>query len=282
MSEIDELVKIQNNVSVNIGNVDVQFLTDRNGDAWLTKDSIVKILCRDGDYSFRSSFPAIFESKVVLGFNKERIKAALIGGQETPIFHESVLYGGMFEANTIAGFNNDGVKKMLDDIFMEVLPCLRKYGQYPAPNQSKDVVPSKWGAIREMAAQMQDIAKLGEEHDQRITELEWKTSVIDEEKVQDQKEIEYLKFGQKELQNQLDEFLGTPDHRTVRLRMMELGIKRTIIENSKMKVGMECKKYCQTKNISLPEKVVEGRFMVNQYPNEVIDSVMTQLKLIHR
>ncbi len=274
-----EQMEIKRESEIKLADVDLKFLIDINDDAWLTKTSVVDILCKDGNYSFRTSFPEVFESKVLLSVGKKRIRSVINKGIEETVFHESILYRGMFEAVSINGFNNEKVANLVDSIFMDVIPCLRKYGQYPAPKISNDVVPSKWGAIREIATQMEQIARLGEEHDKRINELEWKTTVMDEEKSRDQREIEYLKTGQEELQNQISEFLGTPDHRTVRLRMMELGIKRQVIEKYKMQIGKLCKKYCSRCGISLPEKIVEGCFLVNQYPIDIIDEHLIKLNL---
>ncbi|MEZ5582239.1 MAG: hypothetical protein R3F37_05150 [Candidatus Competibacteraceae bacterium] len=108
-------------------------------------------------------------------------------GVDEKIFHESALYYGMFEARSVEGFNNDRVRLLVDSIFMDVLPSLRKYGQYPPPTQSDEKDISRWGAIREIASQIEQIARLGEEHDRRINELEWKTTVMDEEKERDQR-----------------------------------------------------------------------------------------------
>lgn len=279
MSSDDKVIEIKNNSNINIAGVDITLFTDIDGNAWLTKQAIVDILCKEGDYSFRISFPEIFELKVMLSTDEKFTKEAKINGNNHKVFHESILYKGMFIAQNINGFNNQKVTAMIDSIFIEVLPSIRKHGQYPPPiNSNKEV--SKWGAIKEIATQMNHIAQLGEEHDKRIKELEWKTAVIDEERLRDQSEISQLKEGQSELQNQMNELLGTPDHRTVRLRMLELGISRSIVERHKMEVGQSCKKTCEDRQIPLPEKIPDGRFMVNTYPVEIIDTVIKKFGLL--
>lgn len=133
---MDSQVKIKSSSSTYIAGVNLDFLTDIDGNAWLTKSSVINILCKDGDYSFRQSFPNTFELKVIIKLPEEAKSKANLNGQLVEIYHESVLYKGMFLAHNLNGFNNEKVSEMVESIFSDVLPSIRKHGAYPPPSQT--------------------------------------------------------------------------------------------------------------------------------------------------
>lgn len=277
--ESNEFINIDRVSKLLVGDEHVDFLITPEGDAWLTKDSIVKIIGRGAPYNFRMRFKTTFEIKVIASYDLKHIKKARISDQTVVIYHESILYKSMVVASQEEDFNNEEVDKLLDFIFVEVLPSIRKHGQYPPP-ENKAVIPSSWEVVSQVANQMAHIAKLGMEHEERLNKLEWKTAQIDEEALRDKDEIESLKDGQEILKGHLYEILGSPNNRTVRLRMSELGLSRKTIELHKMEVGQLCKKLCEQSQIELPDKIVEGRYTVNQYPIDVIDKALTLLEII--
>ncbi|HTF82933.1 MAG TPA: hypothetical protein VL987_00035 [Cellvibrio sp.] len=279
MDLFNEIIKIDKVSTLPIGDENADFLITMEGDAWLTQETIVKIIARGSSYAFKLSFNQSFETKVLASYDIRHVKTAIINHKSIRVYHESVLYKSMMVASQQEGFNNDEVNKLLDFIFVEVLPSIRKFGQYPPPDTKKNV-PSSWEIIGQIADQMNHIARLGMEHDDRLKNLEWKTAVMDEEALRDKTEIEQLKDGQEILKGHLYEILGSPSSRTVRLRMSELGLTRKIIELHKLEVGQLCKKMCEQSNIQLPEKIVEGKYTVNQYPIDIIDKALTQLELI--
>jgi prophage antirepressor-like protein len=279
MNSIEESIKIDRASALKVGDDNVDFLITPDGDAWLTLDSIIKIIGRGSTYTFKSQFRQSFDTKVTANYDSKQIKKTLLHGESQRIYHESILYKSMMVASQQEGFNNEEVNKLLDFIFVEVLPSIRKHGQYPPP-QNKAMIPSSWEVVSQIAQQMSHIANLGIEHENRLNKLEWKTSVMDEEALRDKDEIERLKDGQEILKGHLYEILGSPNNRTVRLRMQELGLSRKSIELHKMEVGQLCKKMCEQSNIQLPEKLVEGKYNVNQYPIDIIDRALTMLKLI--
>lgn len=279
MTEIDSLIKIDRISKITFGDESIDFLITPEGDAWLTLDSITRIIGRGSSYAFKFNFRQSFDAKVTANYDIRHIRSTVLNGETVKIYHESALYKSMMVASQQEGFNNEEVNKLLDFIFVEVLPSIRKHGQYPPP-QNKAMIPSSWEVVSQIAQQMSHIANMGMEHENRLNNLEWKTSVMDEEASRDKDEIERLKDGQEILKGHLYEILGSPNNRTVRLRMQELGLTRKVIELHKMEVGQLCKKMCEQSNIQLPEKLVEGKYNVNQYPIDIIDHALTMLKLI--
>lgn len=279
MTEIDTLIKIDRTSKITFGDESIDFLITPEGDAWLTLDSITRIIGRGSNYAFKFNFRQSFDTKVTANYDIRHIRSAVLNGETVRIYHESALYKSMMVASQQEGFNNEEVNKLLDFIFVEVLPSIRKHGQYPPP-QNKAMIPSSWEVVSQIAQQMSHIANMGMVHENRLNNLEWKTSVMDEEASRDKEEIERLKDGQEILKGHLYEILGSPNNRTVRLRMQELGLTRKVIELHKMEVGQLCKKMCEQSNIQLPEKLVEGKYNVNQYPIDIIDRALTMLTLI--
>lgn len=126
---------------------------------------------------------------------------------------------------------------------------------------------------RELALQIQHTGTALVQAFDRIEKVERIT-------VRHESDISELKKEGGELAERFAQLTGEAPYVTVRARMLRRGIRPNVAQKYAQSLGGKCYQLARERNISLPPKIGEGTYMVNQYPVELIDEVLKAEGLI--